>query len=485
MPLEDALRAYGTKDPSVLYRLRQYFPSDQITQAQLAQALPLLGIMPTGGAVLNQNQVLASSMLQSLGQQAQAQSTQAQSAQAQSALGTAGSAGTSYGGFYSPSASYGAFSNQSVPGGGGVGVASTTATQVPLSLSIPQWQQWYGQNVGKTILVNGALKTIGQDISPDQMLAAFQNNTVGWGQPTIGALAPQTPTYFGTGATAAAPETAGLSQMAQIDPASEAARQWLASSIGQPGAAAANMLSLYKGVDPTSFAMMQALGQQIGGNLALGSTLDPTTQMQIAQAARAAQGARGNVYGVAPAVEEALTQGQAGLALQQQRQQAAQSYLASGVSPGATGLNLLRNQQAATQSYLGSGVTPYQAGAGYLANAINMANQATAGGPVYQPTGITQSPSPYSYLNPTYGLSMGQQANQMYNSLLQSYGLQGSMTGPNQGMSALAGGVGGAASGALSGAMLGSVVPGIGTAVGAVAGGLLGGLGGGAKGYFG
>src|SRR5215831_7198464 len=91
IPLEDALAAYGTKDPSALYRLKYYFPSGQITQAQLAQALPLLDIMPTGGAVLNQNQVLANSMLQSLGQQAQAQSTQAQSTQAQSALSTAGS----------------------------------------------------------------------------------------------------------------------------------------------------------------------------------------------------------------------------------------------------------------------------------------------------------------------------------------------------------------------------------------------------------
>jgi len=476
MPLADALRAYGSRDPSVLYRLSQYFPSGQITQTQLAQALPLLGIMPTGGAELNQNQILATAMLQNLGQQAQAQSAQAKSAQAQSAAGTAGSAGTSYGGFYSPSASYGAFSNQSVPGGGGVGVVSTTATQVPLSLSIPQWQQWYGQNVGKTILVNGALKTIGQDISPDQMLAAFQNNTASWGQPTVGALAPQTPTYFGTGATAVAPETAGLSQMAQIDPASEAARQWLASSIGQPGAAAANMLSLYKGVDPTSYAMMQALGQQVGGNLALGSTLDPTTQMQIAQAARAAQGARGNIYGVAPAVEEALTQGQAGLALQQQRQQAAQSYLAGGISPGAVGLNLLRNQQAATQSYLGSGVTPYQAGAGYLANAINMANQATAGGPVYQPTGITQSASPYSYLNPTYGLSMGQQTNQMYNSLLQSYGLQQAGQQSGGGGGAAAGAAGGALSGAMGGAALGPY--------GALAGAAIGALAGGLKGYY-
>jgi hypothetical protein len=205
--------------------------------------------------------------------------------------------------------------------------------------------------------------------------------------------------------------------------------------------------------------------------------------MQIEQASRAAQGARGNVYGVAPAVQEALTQGQAGLALQQARQQAAQSYLQSGVGPGPTALQLLRNQQAATQSYLGSGVTPYQAGAGYLANIQNQAQQAAGGGPLYQPTGI--SPNPYSYLNPTYGLSMGQEANQWYNSLLSQYGMGMAGAGPNRGMGALAGAAGGALSGALGGAAAGSIVPGIGTAVGAIGGGILGGLGGGAKGYFG
>jgi len=311
--------------------------------------------------------------------------------------------------------------------------------------------------------------------------------------------APTTPTY-GQGGTPF-PEQTALSQMAQIDPATEALRKQLAGSYAAPfsqatGAPNAAMLqsylTAYKQLDPQSYATMQALGQQVGGDLALGSTLDPTTQTQIEQAARAAQGARGNVYGVAPAVQEALTQGQAGLALRQQRQQAAQSYLSSGLTPASTALNLyqqqlgnLRQAQAGAMSYLGSGQTPYQAGAGYLANAINMGSQASAGGPVYQPTGITQSPSPYSYLNPTYGLSMGQQANQMYNSMLQSYGMQQAGQGGGGMGSAAAGALGGAASGAMSGAMLGSVVPGIGTAVGAVAGGLLGGLGGGAKGYFG
>jgi hypothetical protein len=293
--------------------------------------------------------------------------------------------------------------------------------------------------------------------------------------PATTTTAPPTPTYFGPGANALPPESAALAQMRQIDPTSEAARQWLASSIAAPGAGAAGMLGLYGQIDPTSLAMSRALGGQVGGNLALGSALDPTTQMQIEQASRAAQGARGNVYGVAPAVQEAMTTGQAGLALQQARQQAAQSYLQSGVGPGPTALQLLRNQQAATQSYLGSGVTPYQAGAGYLSNIQNQAQQAAGGGPLYQPTGI--SPNPYSYLNPTYGLSMGQEANQWYNSLLSQYGMGMAAAGPNRGMGALAGGLGGAASGALAGAPAGGI--------GAIPGAIIGGIGGAAKGYFG
>ena len=285
--------------------------------------------------------------------------------------------------------------------------------------------------------------------------------------------APAAPTYFGPGANALPPESAALAQMAQIDPTSEAARQWLASSIAAPGAGAAGMLGLYGQIDPTALATSQALGQQIGGNLALGSTLDPTTQMQVEQASRAAQGARGNIYGVAPAVQEALTQGQAGLALQQARQQAAQSYLQSGVSPGATALQLLRNQQGAAQSYLGSGVTPYQAGAGYLANIQGQAQQAAGGGPLYQPTGI--SPNPYSYLNPTYGLSMGQEANQWFNSLQSQYGMGMAGAGPNRGMGALTGAAGGALSGALAGSAAG---PGYGTLIGAGLGAVVGGMSG-------
>jgi hypothetical protein len=266
------------------------------------------------------------------------------------------------------------------------------------------------------------------------------------------------------------PELTAQSVLAQIDPYSEQARQRLAQEMADPQAAMKSYLNIYGQVDPAGLAARQELERQVGGDLALGATLDPTTQMQIEQASRAAQGARGNVYGVAPQVQEALTQGQAGLALRQARQQAAQSYLASGTDPGSVALSLMRNQQAAVQSYLGSGQTPYQAGAGYLGNVQAQAGAAAQGGPQYQPAALG---SPYSYMQPNYGLQMGNEANQWYNSLLSQYGMGMAGQTKNPWMGA---GLG-AASGALSGALTGSAAgPGWGTLVGAGIGAAAGGL---------
>jgi len=452
--------------------LQQYFPSGTIPASAVPAVYSALSSNAFGASQqLNPTQQNALALLSQAGAQAQA----AGQTTGQSGGGTSG--GAQAGSYYG-----GGFSGFNWAPVAGLPTLSSIGSQLTPALY---------QNIANQIAggAQGAVTINGKRYSINPTTAQTIMGQYG-PQPST-TTAPPTPTY-GAGGTPF-PEQTALSQMAQIDPQSEALRQQLATSYATPlsqatGAPDAAMLqsylTAYKNLDPQSYATMQALGQQVGGDLALGSTLDPTTQIQIQQAARAAQGARGNVYGVAPAVQEAMTQGQAGLALRQQRQQAAQSYLASGLTPGQTALSLyqqqlgnLRQAQAGATSYLGSGQTPYQAGAGYLANAINMGSQASAGGPVYQPTGITQSPSPYSYLNPTYGLSVGQQANQMYNSMLQSYGMQQAGAGPNRGMGAAAGALGGAASGALMGAAAGGV--------GAIPGALIGAVGGAASGYFG
>ena len=315
------------------------------------------------------------------------------------------------------------------------------------------------------------------------------------------------------------PETQALNQLKQIDPATEALRSQLASSYlpqmnqisgivqqvtGQAPTSAADALAKYQQLDPQGYASMQALNtsedaslQQATDQLNLGSQLDPVTARQVEQQTRLAQASRGNVYGTPQMVEEAMTTGQAGLALQQQRQAAAQaaqgsmqSYLTSGATLGATGTNLyqqgLSNQETAlglqqnanqsALSYLGSGQTPYQAGATYLSNAEGSAANAAQGGPVYQPAALGAGTSGTAQQAPQYGLDVGQQAQNWYNSL-SAYG--GSTTPvKNQGAAA--------ATGALSRVLLAGqysrtmAYPGIGTAIGAGVGAIAGG----ASGYF-
>jgi hypothetical protein len=63
---------------------------------------------------------------------------------------------------------------------GQVSWAATTASQIPTGVSIPQWQRWYGQNLGKTIFANGQLLTIGRDLTADQLLNAYANDQLLW-----------------------------------------------------------------------------------------------------------------------------------------------------------------------------------------------------------------------------------------------------------------------------------------------------------------
>ena len=322
----------------------------------------------------------------------------------------------------------------------------------------------------------------------------------------------------------------------QLDPAGYAQRQaqqqqvadYVTQITGQAPTSAADALAKYQQLDPAGYASMTSLGssedaslKQATDQLALGSQLDPVTARQVEQQTRMGQAARGNVYGTPQMVEEAMTTGQAGLALQQQRQAAAQaaqgnmqSYLTSGATPGAVGnqmyqqgvtnranalglqqgylasgqtlgdtalnlynqnqANLRANQQGAL-SYLSSGQTPYQAGAGYLSGAEATAAGAAQGGPVYNPSALGAGQAGTSQQAPQYGLDVGSQSQNYFNSLQNQYasGAAGGAT-KNKTVSAATG----AASGALAGATAGSVVPVYGTAIGAVVGGVAGGLGG-------
>jgi hypothetical protein len=356
----------------------------------------------------------------------------------------------------------------------------------------------------------------------------------------------------------ALPEQNALGMMGQIDPTGEALRQGLGQSYlstlnqapmptaptmaqgpsfagGQAPAAGdvQSYLDLYKQIDPEGYAQhanlatsMDQYVQQMQQQAALGTQLDPETVREITQATRQGQVARGNVYGTPQLMQEAVTRGQAGLAIQQQRQaQLAsalgqeQGYLSSGMGLGdianslyqqgfARNLSSYQAQQQAIQNqnqqalnlyqaqlgarsgaqqgalgYLGSGQTPLGAATSYMGMSENAAGAAAQGGPQYNPAslGPTYTGAGASQF-PQYGIDTSQLANQWYNSL-GAYGGQAA-TGGNAG-AAIGGAATGALSGAASGAALGSAIPGIGTAIGAVAGGVLGGVGGGASKYFG
>jgi hypothetical protein len=338
------------------------------------------------------------------------------------------------------------------------------------------------------------------------------------------------------------PESAALQQMAQIDPTSEALRQALGQSYlsnlggGPPapqfgldlskGAAAPaagdvqSYLDLYKQIDPQGYAQRVALAggmdqfvQNAQAQAALGAQLDPGTIREVEQGTRAAQIARGNVYGTPQLVAETMARGSAGEQRMLQRQQMLQSalgqqqsYLGSGLGLGDVA-NALYNQgynrylqgygsslsawqaqqnarlqsQGAALGYLGSGQTPLQAGSSYYQQALSNAANAAQGGPQYNPVSLGQQYTGAGTPSfPQYGLDMSQLAGNWYNNInqanLQAYGLgqaYGQKSG-GSGMGAATGALGGAASGALAGSALGPW----GTVIGGLGGALAGGLSG-------
>jgi hypothetical protein len=89
--------------------------------------------------------------------------------------------------------------------------------------------------------------------------------------------------------------------------------------------------------------------------LALGAQLGAEEQRQYQQAARGAQSARGNIFGVAPAVEEAVTTGRAGEERKLARYGAASQFLSSGQTTGDALSRDTQLRNALQQAKLGSG----------------------------------------------------------------------------------------------------------------------------------
>jgi len=173
------------------------------------------------------------------------------------------------------------------------------------------------------------------------------------------------------------PEERASQQLRQIDPESyqtavelgKKYRETATAPIGQTQNAQTEAFraELEKGyrdyskspIGATTTAETEALRRRIEGEamaqLSLGAQLGAEEQRQYQQAARAAQTARGNIFGVAPAVEEAVTTGRAGEERKLARYGAASQFLSSGQTTGDALARDVQLRNALQQSKLGAG----------------------------------------------------------------------------------------------------------------------------------
>jgi len=150
---------------------------------------------------------------------------------------------------------------------------------------------------------------------------------------------------------------------------------------------------------PQTEQLRKTIEDEALNQLRLGSTIGAEERRGYEQAARAAQTARGNIFGIGPAVQEAAQIGAAGEQRKLARYGAAQSFLGSGLSSGdalkadiAFRDTLRQNRLGAASSFIGSGPSIYnlaQARTGAQQGAMQQyiqANQALPGGFNQQPS---------------------------------------------------------------------------------------------------
>ena len=99
--------------------------------------------------------------------------------------------------------------------------------------------------------------------------------------------------------------------------------------------------------DPIGYALRKKMGEDITGE-GFGTNLSAAQQQQVTQSERAAQAARGNIFGAAPAAAEAMSVGDAGFRMRQQRLANASAFLA-GTTPIAQFGQISGAQQGASQ----------------------------------------------------------------------------------------------------------------------------------------
>ena len=229
------------------------------------------------------------------------------------------------------------------------------------------------------------------------------------------------------------PEQRTLDQIKEIDPQLFETIQGLGKQYGELATTP---------IGPTTAESTEALRRdtegRIAAQLALGSQLGAEERRQYEQAARGAQTARGNIFGVAPAVEEAVTTGLAGEQRLQARLGAAQGFLSSGQSVSDALSRDVGFRNALQQSRLGAaadfaagGPTAYNMANARAGQQANMISQYVGAALPQQTGGFAATPSastPYGYVDPQAGFRGAQNAAQIYGNLLDyassTYGAQ-------------------------------------------------------------
>ena len=184
--------------------------------------------------------------------------------------------------------------------------------------------------------------------------------------------------------------------------------------------------------------LRNTIEQEAINQLKLGSTIGAEERRGYEQSIRGAQTARGNVFGLGPAVQEASQIGAAGEARKMARYGAASAFLGSGETTGAAtardlGLRnaLEQSRLGAAQGFIAGGPTMYNLASQRLGTQQGMLNNYLAASQPQQTGGFQSTPSaanPYAYVNPNAGFMGAQNAASIYNTLadLQSsqYGSQ-------------------------------------------------------------
>jgi hypothetical protein len=162
------------------------------------------------------------------------------------------------------------------------------------------------------------------------------------------------------------PEEKAAQQLRQIDPDTYKTAVGLGKRYRQMA-----MEPLPATTTPQTEQLRQTIEQEALNQLRLGSTIGAEERRGYEQAVRAAQTARGNIFGLGPAVQEAATLGAAGEQRKLARFGAAQQFLGSGETTGAAQARDLALRDALTQQRLG-------AAAGFIAGGPSIGNLAQA-----------------------------------------------------------------------------------------------------------